>query len=196
MKKVIISVLAVFMTVTAFAQVVPGMKYKELKNMYNAKEDVKTAGDPYSPGWMGFGSFVVPGLGQVLSGETGRGIAIFAGGTALNVVGSVFAKSMVDCFERDSEGKLVKDSNGELICNDKEKAKKMFWGMMGAGAASLVYDIWNICDAVKVAKIKNMYNQDLRNRRSMEVGLYPSVDFAVLPDGVKPVTGMTLSLQF
>lgn len=197
MKKLAILFAAIVLSATMLsAQVVPGMKYKELKHMYNTRDYVKSAGDPYSPGWLGFGSFVVPGLGQVLSGETGRGLAIFGGSIVLDVAGSIFANRMVDCFERDSEGKLVKDAQGELICNDKDKAKRMLWGMLGTGAVALVYDIWNICDAVKVAKVKNMYNQDLQGRRSMEVGLYPSMDFAVLPDGVKPVAGMTLSVQF
>lgn len=197
MKKLVILFAAIVLSATMLsAQVVPGMKYKELKHMYNARDYVKSAGDPYSPGWLGFGSFVIPGLGQVLSGETGRGLAIFGGSLVIDVVGSVFANRMVDCFERDSEGNLVKDQNGDPICNDKEKAKKMLWGVVASGTAALVYDIWNICDAVKVAKVKNMYNQDLQGRRSMEVGLYPAVDFAVLPDGVKPVAGMTLSVQF
>ena len=197
MKRFVILLAALVLSATVLsAQVVPGMKYKELKHMYNPKEYVKSAGDPYSPFWVGAGSFFVPGLGQVFCGETGRGIAIFAGDVALGTVGSVFAKKMVDCFERDSDGNLVKDADGELVCNDRDKAVKMFCGMMGTAVVTLAYDIWNICDARKVAKVKNMYNQDLQGRRSMEVGLYPTVDFAVLPDGVKPVAGMVLAVQF
>ena len=197
MKRFVLILAALVLSATVLsAQIVPGMKYKELKNMYNPKEYVKSAGDPYSPFWMGAGSFIVPGLGQILSGETGRGIAIFAGDVALGAVGSVFARKMVNCFELDANGRPVKDSNGDLICNDKDKAIKMFWGMMGTGVATLAYDIWNICDARKVAKVKNMYNQDLQGRRSMEMDLYPAVDFAMLPDGMTPVAGMTLSVRF
>ena len=36
-------------------------------------------GDPYRPGVMGFASFVLPGLGQMLEGETGRATLFFGG---------------------------------------------------------------------------------------------------------------------
>jgi len=58
------------------------------------------------------------------------------------------------------------------------------------------YEIWNICDAVRVAKVKNMYYQDMTGGRSFEMDMYPSVQYALTSDGAKPVAGMTLSMRF
>ena len=60
----------------------------------------------------------------------------------------------------------------------------------------MVYWIWNMCDAVKVAKVKNMYFQDLQGGRAFEFELYPTVNYALTSDGSKPVAGMTLSMRF
>jgi hypothetical protein len=90
MKKIVILIAAfVFAASSLSAQVAPRMKYKDLKDTYNPKEYVKSANDPYSPGWSGFASFVLPGLGQVISGETGRGIAFFAGDLAIGVAANL-----------------------------------------------------------------------------------------------------------
>lgn len=197
MKKLISFLVAFAMTAGVLsAQVAPGMKYKDLKDRYSAKEYVKMAGDPYSAGWSGFASFVIPGLGQVINGETGRGLAIFGGDVALGVVGSVCGTKMLSYVELDANKQPVKDSNGDIVFKDKKAAAKWFGAMMGVGVAALVYDIWNICDAVKVAKVKNMYYQDLAGLRSLEMNLYPSVDYAMTAGGTKLVPGMTLSVQF
>ena len=197
MKKIIAIIATVAMTATVLsAQVVPGMKYKDLKDRYSAKEYVKMAGDPYSPGWSGFASFVIPGLGQVINGETGRGLAIFGGNVALSVAGSVCGQKMLSYVELDANKKPVKDNDGKIVFKDKKAAAKWFGAMMGVGVAALAYDIWNICDARKVAKVKNMYYQDLAGRRSMEFNLYPSVDYAMTAGGTKLVPGMALSVRF
>ena len=48
MKKLFIMLAAVVLTATTLsAQVAPGMKYKELKNIYNAKDYVQSSADPY-----------------------------------------------------------------------------------------------------------------------------------------------------
>lgn len=45
------------------------------------------------------------------------------------------------------------------------------WGCL---VASLVLNVWSICDAVHIAKVKNMYYQDIRAQRS-------SLDFKIEP---------------
>ena len=197
MKKLITLLAALALTASVLsAQVVPGMKYKELKDLYNSKAYVKSAGDPYSPFWSGFASFAIPGLGQVISGETGRGLAVFGGDVAIGVVGSVCGYKMLSCIETDANGKPVKDSNGSMIFKDKKGFTRWFGGMMAVGVAGLAYEIWNICDAVKVAKVKNMYYQDLSNNRSLSATLYPSFDLTRTGTAVVPTTGMTLAVKF
>lgn len=58
------------------AEVVVGMRYREYKNLYNAKEYVPQRDDPYSRVWAGIASFIIPGLGQGIVGQWGRGVAI------------------------------------------------------------------------------------------------------------------------
>ena len=65
------------------------------------------------------------------------------------------------------------------------------------GALSgLTLEICSIVDAVRFAKVKNMYEQDLRSRYSFDLDLHPSVDYIQTADGVQPTAGLTLALNF
>ncbi len=52
-------------------------------------------------GWSGFASFVLPGLGQLIDGETGRGLAIIGGDVVLGTTHGVPA-----LFARKSKNNL------------------------------------------------------------------------------------------
>ena len=181
---------------TVSAQIAPGMKYKELKDLYSAKDYTRSQGDAYYPGWAGAASFVVPGLGQMICKEGGRGVAILGGDIAIGIVGNIAATKMLSYVEKDSAGKYVKDADGHYVITDEAAAKKWLGALVGVGLVGFAYEIWNICDAVKVAKVKNMYNRDLVGKHAMELNLYPSVDFAMTSNGTKPVAGMTLAVNF
>ena len=197
MKRILFALVALVLTATTLsAQVVPGMKYKDVKGMYNPKMYVKSMTDPYSPGLAGVCSFLVPGLGQVVSGETGRGIAFFAGDVGFGVAATACAVKFMSYAQKDANGNYVKDSSGQIVMTDEKAAKSWAIGLASVCVASLVYDIWGICDAVKVAKVKNMYYQDLQGGRSMEMSLYPSVDLAMSAKGYQPVAGMTFAMRF
>ena len=60
----------------------------------------------------------------------------------------------------------------------------------------MTVEIWSIVDAVRVAKVKNMYEQDLRKKYSLDVDLYPSVNYVQTSGGVKPTAGLSLALKF
>lgn len=131
--------------------VVEGMKYKEYKNFYNTKNYVPQPSDPYSRGWAGVGSLLIPGLGQGIAGEWGRGALFLLGDVGL--WGVQLAGVSYDSYYGTYE----------------------YSGLYyGAFIASVALSIWSICDAVHVAKVKNMYNQDLRRQRA-------SLDFKVEP---------------
>ncbi len=197
MKKSVVLIAALVFTATSLsAQVAPKMKYKELKSIYNSKEYVKSDTDPYSPGWSGFASFVLPGLGQVISGETGRGIGIFAGDVGFSVAAGLCADKFLEYVQTDANGKPVKDGNGKYIYTNENAAGTWAMVVIGVSAAAVAYHIWNIYDARKVAKVKNMYYQDLAGKHAIGVDLYPSFDYAVTGEGSRLVPGMTLSLQF
>lgn len=193
-------ILVLFATVTLMAtslsaQVVPGMKYGELKAIYGQRTYVKSETDPYSRFWSGLASAAVPGLGQIICRETGRGFAILAGDLAFSIAESVCLYKALDYVQKDADGNPMKDQNGDLIITDERSFKKCGYTLLGIATADLIYWIWNICDARKVARIKNMYYQDLQGR-AIDVNLYPSIDYALTADGTKPVAGMKLSVQF
>ncbi|MBR4818303.1 MAG: hypothetical protein IKZ72_06680 [Bacteroidales bacterium] len=197
MKRILIMLAAVVFTATTLsAQIAPGMKYRELKGIYNPKEYFKSSVDPYSRGWSGLASAVVPGLGQLVCGEAGRGIAVFAGDFAFGVAAGVCVNKFYDYVQRDANGNIQRDADGNLVITDEKAALKWGLGLIGVAAGNAVYWVWNICDAVKVAKVKNMYYQDLQGGRAIDIDLYPSVDFAMTSNGMTPVTGMTLSMKF
>ena len=197
MKKIVILIAALIFTATSLsAQVAPKMKYKELKNTYDPREYVKSEADPYSPGWSGFASFVLPGLGQVISGETGRGLAFFAGDVGFSVAAGLCADKFLKYVKTDAAGKPVRDDKGKYVYTDDKAAGKWAGAVIGVSAVGVACYIWNICDARKVAKVKNMYYQDLAGKHAIGVDLYPSFDYAVTGEGSRLVPGMTLSLQF
>ena len=54
-------------------------QYKQNKLNYNHKQYSFQKGDRYNPTIAGVASFLIPGLGQAVSGEVGRGVAFFGG---------------------------------------------------------------------------------------------------------------------
>ena len=153
-------------------EIVPGMKYSQINKIYNAKDYVPQPGDPYSRGWAGVASLFIPGLGEGVAGEWGRAAAIIGANVGL----SVLAYTQYD------------DYTGEVT--------DLFYV---CAAARVILNVWSIIDAVHVAKVKNMYNQDLRSQRA-GVDLKVEPYFAYTPVGVnnnyKPAAGLSLKFNF
>lgn len=155
------------------AGIVPGMKYRELKQIYDYRDYVPSFVEYHSPVWSGVASLFIPGLGQMICGSVGRGL-----GFLLGTVGgySLMYSGMITGFAGD--GVLGQS----LMC--------------AASVAMLSLEICAIIDAVRVAKVMNMYEADLRGRYSFDLDLYPSVEYTLTSSGVKPAPGLTLALKF
>ena len=151
----------------------PNMKYKQLKKIYNYKNYTPTYGDRVSPGWCGVASFFIPGLGECINNEWGRGVGKFFGGIALMTAGSVLVYTG---SAYGSTGMAI----GGIVCS------------LGA----LAIDIWSIVDAVRISKVRNMYIRDLNKLYPVDLKLYPSVQYSYLPDGVQSSVGFTLAMNF
>jgi len=54
-------------------------QYSVNKTKYDYRTYVPEVGDPYNPGVAGLASFFIPGLGQMISNEGGRGAGFLAG---------------------------------------------------------------------------------------------------------------------
>ena len=155
--------------------IVEGMKYYEYSKYYDTKNYHPLPTDPYSRGWAGVASAIIPGLGQGVAGEWGRGALFFLGNLGLNLLANT--QRSVDYY-------------GNYTYTD------LYLPILITG---LAFDIWSICDAVHVAKIKNMYYQDIRGRNTalLEYSVSPFV--SLTPDygnGNQPYAGMSVNLSF
>ena len=144
----------------------PGMKYKDLKDIYNHKEYVRGLVQHHNPASAGVASFFIPGLGEMICGEGWRGAAFLGGWLAANTVSILGIQ--YDC---------------EIAY------------LVGL-AGSLTTKIISVVDATRIAKVKNMYERDLMRTYSFEVDLYPSMDYIKTASGIQPTAGVTLAFRF
>lgn len=144
------------------------MKYKEMAKVYDYRLYQKSLYDRYSPAGSGIASFFIPGLGQMICGEWGRGLAYLGGHVGCTILTSLSAIAESDTL--------------------------VLMGLAGV----LAIDICSIVDGVRMAKVKNMYMEDLRKSGyyGLDVDLYPSVNYVRTTSGVQPTAGMTLALRF
>lgn len=154
------------------AQLIPGMKYRDLKDIYDRSDYASFDGDVWrNPGLMALCSFFVPGLGQMISGETGRGLAYLLSSFGLLTAGSV-------C----------------MVASDY--ADWSAFVALGLSCASLGIDIAAIVDAGRVAKVHNMYRHDLKTQNIVSsMKLTPYVDIACAgTQHMQPVAGLSLRI--
>ncbi len=159
----------------------PGMRYSELKRLYNYRDYTPGTGD-FHPAWTGVASFFIPGLGECILGEWGRGLGKFFGNMALMSAASIslYAGFYAGYYEGNYEEGVGWPIGVAAVC---------FAGAVGP-------NIWSIVDAVRIAKVKNMYEQDLRYHYSYSLNLYPSFQYVQLGNTMQPTLGFTLALQF
>ena len=148
--------------------VAPMMKYKEMAKVYDYRLYQKSLYDRYSPAGSGVASFFIPGLGQMICGEWGRGFAWLGGHVGCYMLTGISAIAESDTL------------------------------VLMSIAGLLAIDICSIVDGVRVAKVKNMYMEDLRKSGyyGLDVDLYPSVNYVHTASGIQPTAGMTLALRF
>jgi hypothetical protein len=111
-------------------------QYKINKSKYDYRTYKYKDGDPYKPGIAGFASLMIPGLGQMSSGSGGRGAAFlggFVGCLTIYAIGSSH-------YYEDETG-----THGGPV--------PLYIGLIGA----LTVDIISVIDAVRVAKVTNLY---------------------------------------
>lgn len=150
---------------------VQAQTYKQNKLVYNHREYIKQPTDPNNPTIAGISSFFIPGLGQVISSEFGRGLGFFGGSLGCAVVSVV----------------------GYAQGDDASKDWLLLTGMLG----SMIVSVWSSIDAVKVAKVNNMYLQD-KHKSEIKLELSPYIDYANygFSGQGSPVGGLSLSMKF
>lgn len=146
----------------------PTMNYRQMSDYYDYRLYERSIYDKYSPVGSGIASFFIPGLGQMICGEWGRGFAWLGG----QVGGTIL-----------------------MLATALSESEEVF---LMASAATLAVRIGSIVDGARVAKVKNMYLNDLRaaGYYGFELDLYPSVNYVRTASGIQPTAGMTLALRF
>ena len=180
MKSVIVTILIIFGCVFFNAQ---AQSYKINKQNYDYKMYLPQQGDPYNPTGMG-ARYIISGLGQILSGERGRGFA-FMGATYMFYGSGIWLLSSTN----------AQSENGSM----NDIFSYIFLRVMGVGLifSGIVVNVWSIFDAVRVAKVNNMYFQDLRgDLSSVKVELNPFVDTSNYLGKTNASAGLTLKITF
>ena len=175
MKKTILISLLLLGFVTSGIQ---AQRYSINKYKYDSRLYYPEFGDAYNPALCGVCSFLVPGLGQIVCGETGRGIAFMGGYIGCLVIAEAGAVQFTNSYAYGNSGF---SGTGMMLLGG--------FGMLG------VY-IWSIADAVKVAKVNNMYIRDLRKTSAISLELAPYVtQISVNNQNTSPV-GLSMRVKF
>ena len=167
------------------AELRPGMSFADIKDLYDYKAYVPQPGDRYNPELMGFAS-VIPGLGQCLEGEWGTGVLLFLGDAACWFTALQTLKVRDDILEDGTAVHSVKPTIGTVFF---------------AGCA-LAIQGFSVFDAVRIAKVKNMYLQDLCRRTSagailrIEPFLATTSSNTLSDSPSVAVSGLTLRISF
>lgn len=199
MKKIIIAAIAMLVCMTASAQyigktadVVPDMKYREYKKLYDTHYYERQGVHPYSPVGSGIASFFIPGLGEIINGQTGRGL-LFLGADLASVIflGAIISNAAYEEFDPVTDTKTIKvDLSGESAAM-----------VLGVLAGRTILNIWSIFDAAHIAKVKDMYYQDIaRQYGDLSFDIEPFL--SMVPEGnvmnstLTPAAGLSMRLSF
>lgn len=158
----------------------PNLRYSDIKSLYDVRDYVPVMGDRYNPGSAGMMSFLIPGLGQIYCGEPLRGAA-FLIGTAVPA-GIGLATAVAAAYSEPNPNQ-PEGGKGKIIAS-------------GFFALSAIMYIISITDAVHVAKVKDMYKQDIRKTYEYDVRLSPAIDCVKTACGIQPTVGLGLAINF
>ena len=163
---------------------VSAQRYSINKLNFDSHQYIPEYGDIYNPGVSGVCSFLIPGLGQMLSGEPGRGLAFFGGYMGCAIVFEVGVVQIFNNFN-DYEDPGYYGNSGKGVGTM----------LLGLGGMAFV-SIWSIVDAIKVAKVNNMYYQSLRKTSSLNIQMTPYFDHLTITNQITNQVGMTMRVTF
>ena len=164
------------------------VKYRDIQYDFDTRDYQFSTDDPYDPVLAGIASLFLPGFGQCIDGEFARGVGFFFGQSAIAFVGTCLL--CIPIYDYDILGNGA--GNGFF-----RAAAPIVLGTLGAEA---ILGIWNICDAVHIAKVKNLYYRSLDqgyDEAAVDFRIEPS--FAMTPNStgaLSPTAGVSLKLSF
>lgn len=134
--------------------------YSLNKNVYDHRQYIPRFGDVYDPMLMGAYSAVLPGMGQMICGETGRGLAFMVPGVIAYGAITVGTVRSFQESHRDFWKKSNSDFKNSSIKDDANIGLPL---IIGGLVGAVIINTWSFIDAVKVAKVTNMYLRDVRD---------------------------------
>lgn len=170
MRKVIIAIVCALFI---FSSASKAQTYSINKLNYNYRAYAPQMGDLYNPYLCGLASYFVPGLGQIIAGELGRGFAFF-GGTI--VAGLVTGGSFL----------------AFVVTGSQQYVAPMLIGL----GSILMIQLWSVADAIKVSKVNNLYLRDKCRNTSMHLELTPYLSPVTSISPAQSSVGMSLRLTF
>ena len=175
MKKIIFLALGIILlSAPSFSQ------YRINKTKYDYRTYTWQEGDRYYPPRAGFYSFLLSGLGQMLSGAGGRGAAFLIGSLGSIALGSV--------------GISLEIYNNLMAMDGEEGTYKSYDAWIYIGLICwLGIKIGAIGDAIRVAKVNNLALRD-QNKSSFRLKVRPFLGNTALHHDL--TTGLTVSLTF
>lgn len=176
-----VSQISLFAQIPAGRELSPEMKYRDYKNLYDPHTWIPYSDDVYKTGVVGVASALIPGVGQMIEGEFWRGAPFLLGNLAcLYLMGS-------------SMYYFVPVEDNSTASDRHALGGAIFFGAM---AVDIGLRIWSCSDAVKVAKIKNLYYRDLRKKYQPSVSLVPDVGAVRVVGFNQMYGGLALSMSF
>jgi len=146
-------------------------QYKINKTKYDYSTWTYEEGDPYNPVTCGVLS-IIPGVGQMVAHEFGRGAAFFGGA--------------VGCFLSSYIGFAVAYGGNEPLGG-------ALMIVSFAGVAAI--DIWSIVDATRVAKVNNLAWRD-KNKTGLSLQIEPYILPIQTYGSTKTQVGLSLVVNF
>jgi hypothetical protein len=175
--------------VTKIKHEIPKSRYKENKKKYDYRTYTYQKGDPIKPIHAECSCLLLPGLGQMLCGEPGRGFAFLGGYSAcftLMTTGYAFI------WIYGSESYCNKYSNP---CDDNYNPGLANLGiaMFLAGLTSTITVYWwSVIDAGKVAKVNNLAFRD-KNKTTLNIEPFINPLYNDLTGKIIPGIGFKLT---
>jgi hypothetical protein len=142
-------------------------QYKINKHKYDFHTYNYQAGDKYRLPVAGVTSYLIPGLGQTISGETLRGFRFFG----------LFVGSIACLFVGEAKG-----NNGVVMAT------------LGGIGCSII-PIWSAIDAVRVVKVNNLALRD-KTKPLCTVKFHPSINTKLYSQSTHFQPGLSVKISF
>jgi len=168
-------------------------QYEVNKTKYDYHNYVYEAGDPYRPVFAGVTSFLVPGLGQMISGEFDRGLNFlggYVGCWSIYFGYKLVTSSMVGMFVISSGRAGVYAVLGETIDPEPEAGPLV---LLVIGLT--IIETWAVVDAIRVAKINNLAWRDM-NKTGYNIDIQPYINRIQSNNRDQPQMGLTVTVNF